>query len=100
MNVVPFADLQNRFGHGGIGIGRKPPRVDVDAMALHRLDLGVKRRNIFVAPVVRETPEPKVLQHRRPLLRSSLLRIEGHDAPRGQIRGGEQDRRVGGPSGW
>ena len=35
--------------------------------------------------IARAVDQPHLLQHRRALLRRTLLRVEGHDAPGGEI---------------
>src|ERR1035441_170134 len=73
-----------------VHLHRKPPRQQANVMPLQRVHFRIERRDMFRAVIISERFEAKFSQHRRPILRSALLPIKGHDAPRHQVAPPEQ----------
>src|SRR5512140_3845254 len=59
-------------------------------MPLQRIYFRVESRDMLCAVVIGEQSEAKLLQHRRPLLRTTFAPVKWHDAPRHQVAPGKQ----------
>ena len=89
LEIVSFQDIEDLPGLGIEG-GGEPPCRQLNLMFLERIHLGIKRGDMLGAIVIGEAVDPQSLQHKGPLLRPALFRIERHNAPRYKIGAGEE----------
>jgi len=81
MDALALEHLECALRQRVLGIEREPPRQQLDAVFLQRLDLGVEGGYVLSAPIIGEGLDAQLVQHLCSLFRSALQGVKRHDAP-------------------
>ena len=89
MHAVPLDDGED-VPRLVVQCAGEPPRREFDPVLFQRVEFGVESGDVLRAVVVGEPPNAEPIEHLRALFGPALFRVEGDDAPRHEVRAGEE----------